>query len=158
MNAKQMLNSFDNFAPIDNTNKYKAEIATYISSIKHFKGFGVKVHLISPYDSCDREIQEHFKSVDADIVGARMGLSTALMECVMFLPEPMRHNWEVLTNPNLINKYVQNRIFGVYCIRLEAYLDQRFKSSQYVGQKREVSCCDKNLLTVVRLTLKLSAR
>ena len=113
VNAKQMLNSFDNFATIDNTNKYKAEIATYISSIKQFKGFGVKVHLLSPYDSCDREIQEHFKSVDADIVGARMGLSTALMECVMFLPEPMRHNWEVLTKPNLTNKYVQNRILGV---------------------------------------------
>ena len=78
--AKKMLETFSKFASIKNAKKYKEEITTYISSIKQFKGFRVTVHLLSPYDSCNRDVQVYPKKIqDADVSEARMGLSPTLM-------------------------------------------------------------------------------
>ena len=94
--AKRMLGTFSKFASIYSVKKYEAEITTYISTIKQLRGFGVKVYLLSPYDSCDTEVQVHTKIImDADISASRMGLSPTLMECAMFLPEQMIYNWRV---------------------------------------------------------------
>ena len=99
LKAKQMLESFSNFASIENLKKYEAEITSYISSIKQFKGFEVKVHLLSPYDACNRDVPETHKSIkDTDSSAARMGLSPTLMECEMYLPRPMRSHWKVQKN------------------------------------------------------------
>ena len=95
--AKKMLATFSNFASIKNAKKYKEEITKYISSIRLFRGFRVKVHLLSPYDSCNRDVQVYPKIIkDTDISEARMGLNPTLMECLMFLPKPMKSNWKVL--------------------------------------------------------------
>ena len=95
--AKKMLETFSNFASIKNAKKYKEEITKYISSIRLFRGFRVKVHLLSPYDSCNRDVQVYPKIIkDTDISEARMGLNPTLMECLMFLPKPMKSNWKVL--------------------------------------------------------------
>ena len=95
--AKKMLETFSNFASIKNAKKYKEEITKYISSISLFRGFRVKVHLLSPYDSCNRDVQVYPKIIkDTDISEARMGLNPTLMECLMFLPKPMKSNWKVL--------------------------------------------------------------
>ena len=106
-----MLETFSNFASIKNAKKYKAEINTYISSIKQFKGFGVKVHLLSPYDACNKEVQVNPKKIkDADISGAaRMGLNPNLMECLMYLPKPMRSKWKVL-KPTTSSKELKRKL------------------------------------------------
>ena len=97
LKAKKMLETFSNFASIKNVKKYKAEITTYISLIKKFKGFWVMVHSLSPYDSCSRDVKVNsIRSKDADISEARTGLSPTLMECETFLPKPLRSEWKVL--------------------------------------------------------------
>ena len=146
--AKKMLDTFSDFASKDHARKYEAEIVAYTSSIKKLNGFNVKVYLLSPYNSCDRELQVHNKSgMDADISAARMGLSTTLMECLMVLPRQMRYNWNVLKQTT-VSKY-ENPTRNKMLIRNLRAL----KLESCVGHVGDL-CILKNRYTGLNCTLK----